>query len=860
MPCGIFFLCGPAMQVFRNVDTTSLLPTFFSQTTYTSSLPLHGHYQRQHQRRQRLEAVCGTMFPYPGAKSTRKEDVSNLIFEAIARERGEAAAAMVVPACRALQKMRNAVSEPPTTRETGVKLIAYLGALNFVKKEAKLNSALDKELLWVSAVDANDTCVSKSLDLDYICTLFNLAHCEATIAVSEYRQREVSANALARAAKHFAAAASAFRLAASIPPPDGFASVTIDLSAESLDACEQLMYGNAQQCMYLQAKDEDENGKFYHKMNALFAAGSAHYYSRAADKCAGPRLQNSAVNAMIGTPARALAEYHTALAEISEARICEKFCRMSAQLARLRNARLAVDKAKGAAKKIHAGALQFLGPVQAMLLEMLGNLDEQVKEMQKQADLENKHVYFGIDADKSTPRIAIREALANDIAPVIDAAKADPRLALLKNLPEASESDLHGVSSRYAALVASTVGAHVATLNTVSAHLRETVVQAESALDKSQADSASYGGRPSRGGQQLSKEDEQAIACVRAAKDCGGLTALRESYSRATALAAETRTATRNIEQVLANEETEDRQLRLRVHVNRADSKTASASFAVKIAQSKSDVSKAASADEVVDAQLRHHEKALRALDAVSITELDGKPMGNVAGAGLPLDVAMAELRTELSAARRVLGDAGTLTQELEQRRHLENAIAVTARVSASNSKEEDTMLRRLVDTNYGEYGKRADALSKSMRGNASSIAHARTRLGAAHSGNTQADLNRRRIDLAYRHQAAALKHEELRVFLADGIRFYTREKAALASLSADVNVFAAARSTEAARFDAAAQYAAAAQPPPYHGQSPYGMHMPYQGAYSAPYSASGPPPPQYWPGSQPPHDPRSQR
>jgi len=127
-----------------------------------------------------------------------------------------------------------------------------------------------------------------------------------------------------------------------------------------------------------------------------------------------------------------------------------------------------------------------------------------------------------------------------------------------------------------------------------------------------------------------------------------------------------------------------------------------------------------------------------------------------------------------------------------------------------------------------------------------------------------------RHVEVAYRHQAAALKFEELRSFLADGKRFYTNEQTALARLASDVAAFVATRHAEAVNLGLHHPH----QPPPppgmppgYYSQPPppYGMHQPYQGAYNAPYQ---PPPPHqhqppqnnYWPGAQPPHDPRSHR
>lgn len=813
------------------------------------------------------------MLPFPGAKSTRREDISNLVFEAIARERGEATAALTVPACRALQELRTAASEPPTTAEVRKRILSYLAALKFFKREIALSAPLDNELAWVSAFEANASCTAPSLDLDYISSLFNLAVCEASLGVSDFRQHELSPAALSRAAKHFAAAASAFRLAAAVPTPGGHARTTVDLTPECLDACEQLMLGNAQQCMYVQASRENPSGNFYHKINALFAAGAAHYYSRAADICGDPRLSSTAVNAAVGAPAAALAGYHTAIAEISQAHICDKHCRMSEKLARLRNARIALDRAKEKANSIHAGTLQYLRPVQAALLTKITELDTTLKELQESTDLENKHVYFGLDPDKTTAPIAIREAISNDIAPVIEKTPVDERLTPLSDLPNDTESNLRGVSSRYAAVVVSTVGAQLASLSTASAHLRETVVQAESALDASQSSSAAQMKRPTIT-PEVNADDEKAVEDVRKAKESGGWASIKESYSQAIELAQGTKAAIAKIEETLAAEEDEDRHLRSRVAISRPDSKTVAASFLSKIAQSKSDVGKAASADEVVDLQLKHHEPALRALDALDISELAPSISKHKANAFLaagapPADVAMGRLRTLLSSAQRMLLDSSALQQELDQKRHLENPIAATARILPGP--QEPAQLQSLVQATYGPLCGRGDALSARMRDSARDIARARTALSATGSAAGELDLAaesaRRRVDVAYRHHAAALKHEELRVFLADGMRFYTREQKALASLAADVNAFAAARSAEAARLGAHASYAPPHHPQ-YHVPPPpgYGMQPQYHGAYNAPYAPAPlhaphqPPPPPYWQGAQPPHDPRAHR
>ena len=787
--------------------------------------------------------------PVPGAKSTRKEDLSSLLFEAIARERGEAAAATVVPACRAFQELRGIASEPPTTAEVRKGLLAYLAALNFLKKDVGLAEPLDKELLWVNAFDAESSTTSTSLDLDHVCVLFNLGVCEAALGVSQYRQRDASPNSLGRGAAHFTYAASAFRCAASIPVPGGSSAATADLSPECLDACEQMMLGNAQHLRYVQATMEDPDSKFYHNINARFAAGAAHYYRRAAEKCLDPRLVNTTVRAGIGAPCASLAGYFSAIAELSQAKICEKHCKMSEQLARLINVRRELDKAIRNTAKVNTTRLLYLEPVKAALVANTTELDEELKELQIKADKENIHVYFGVDPDKTTKPIAMREAVPNDITEVIKTTALDRRLDSFKNLPDASASELSGISSRYASLVAQTVGASVASLTTASAHLRETMVQAESALHAAVSSKPSA---PRPGGKGTSKEDEAAIASVRAAKEGGGLVGLKESYSNALRLAQDTRTAIRNIESTLGAEEAEDRDMRSRIHLARPDSRTAAGMFHSKLVQSKADVEKAHNADEVVDAQIKHHEIALAALDKLDISELNqpvnkpGRVDGPGAG-GVNVNVAIDELRLLLGQCRHLLADASSLGQELEQKRHLENPIAATARLSGRSGGGE---VEALVHSTYGPLTARVDGMVSELDARVADVARARTRLSAATSGSAAAP--DRRVELAYRHQAAALKFDELASFLADGVRFYTNEQTALARLAAEVTTWVQARRQEAASF------ASQPPPPPYYGQQPpppYGMHAPYHGAYAQPYHQQ--PPHGYWPGTQPPHDPR---
>ncbi len=385
--------------------------------------------------------------PVPGAKATRKEDVSSLLFKAIAREHGEAAAATVLRPCQAFHELRGAASEPPTTPQIRKGLLTYLAALNFLKKDVGFSEPLDKELFWVNAFDTESSSTSTSLDLDYVSILFNLGVCEAFLAIAEYRQRQATPDSLSRGAAHFAYAASAFRHAASIPFPGGSLSATADLSPECLDACSQLMLGNAQHLQYLQATMGDPEGKYYHNINARFAASAAHYYRLAAEKCVDPRLVNTSVCAAIGAPSEALAGYFSALAEISQAKICAKHCKMSEQLARLLNARRELDKAICSSARVDATRLLYLKPVKASLVTKTKELDEELKEMQKKSDQENIYVYYGVDPDKTTTPIAIRKAVPNDIADVIKRTKVDDRMLPFKNLLNAPSPGLSGTNS-----------------------------------------------------------------------------------------------------------------------------------------------------------------------------------------------------------------------------------------------------------------------------------------------------------------------------------------------------------------------------------------------------------------------------
>lgn len=780
------------------------------------------------------------MLPIPGAKSTRKEDVSGLLFEALARERGEAAAAAVVPACRALNELRAFASEPPTTPEVRKALINYLSSLAFLDKEVGLREPLDRDLLWVSGFDASATATCNTLQLDRVAALFNLGVCESSLGVACYRQRDADPSALGRGAGHFTNAAACYKHAASLLPISGLTSdLTSDLTPECLAACEQLSLGNAQALQYVSATHNDPDGKFYENINARFAQSASHYYARAADKCGDARLSATSIRAFVGAPASALAGYYGAQAEMAQARICEKHCRMGEELARLKNARTSLERAREAEKRIDTSGLHYLEPVKRSISESTSKLDIEVTELQAKADKENIHVYFGVDPDRTTKPIAMREAASTDVGAVIAAVPLDSRLHPLKELPAPSSADLSGASSRYAKAAARTVASHVATLTTAAANLREVVVQADAALQgaavaeaAAAAAAASNASKPIR-----APGDIECLRTVRSAKEQGGLGELRRSYDKAIALSRETRDSIRGIEDTLAREEAEDRALRARMHVARPDSRTAAAVFIGKLSQSKADTEKAKNADEVVDAQIKHHEAALQALDRLDIAILadedpkNGPGSGGVGGNPKSKSAALKaadDLRRLLQRCRATLTESASLTQELEQKQHLENPQAATARLTVSGGTGGVNDVEELVRASYADLASRSEALVARMQVDAAAVTRARAYLSSSAgagggAGAGAAARGDRAVEMAYRHQAAALKFDELRAFLADGERFYTNEQAALASLAMEVAAFARARADEAAAYG---QYYA--HPPPQHHPYHYAAQPPY--------------------------------
>lgn len=831
------------------------------------------------------------MLPFPGAKSARAEDISGLVFEAIARERGEAAAATAVSSCRALQELRNVVDEPPTTNETRMGLLKYLSALKFLSGHFPLSSQLDKELLWVSAFDSTASCAVANLDIDFVGVLFNLGVCEAKLGVDEHARREIAPGAAVRASQHFTAAAGAFHGASTRPTPGGARRATPDLFPEALSACESLMLGNAQQCLYDHAVAQDASNNLYHKINARYAAGAAHYYRTVASKCTDPSLMNTPMRDAIGRPAAALAAFFTAQAEISQAQICEKHCKMPEQLTRLINAKRASDETIGAAKDMKTSTLQYLHPLKAAIVAAADQQAADIRERQEKADEENRYVYHGVEPEKGVARINIREAITQDVNAAIDAIKPDARLLPLASLPDATEDSLQGPASQYAHLVANAVTQEVAGLNTAASHLREAVVQAETAL----AVAAKTTPKPAKEDPELAADNDKAVAAVRNAQEHGGLRALRESYSNAIRLAHDTGSSIRDIESILAAEETEDRQLRAHANVARPDSKTAAHDLNAKLTQARADIEKAGNADNVVEAQLAHHNAALQALDGVDITGAASSP-SHVAGETNPAaSSAVSALAGLVATSKRALGEKDALAQELEDKRHLDNPMASTARLAPSRGGSQ--AIEELVKTNYGALQSRSQSLSSRLDGYTAEIAGMRAQLTDA-ATLPDADRDRSRaVAAAYRHQAAALKFEELRAFLAGGLAFYSRQQDALGQLRGEADSFAKARSAEAARVRAAPPqappahgYAQAAPPqqqypayapPAYHAQQPpapaYGMHHPYQrppqpgyaphppaapGHYAPPQQYQTPPPPggqppAQWHGSQPPQDQR---
>lgn len=809
-------------------------------------------------------------FLTPGAKLARKVDIHSGLYEAVVTTRGEAAAATIVPSCRVLQELRGVVSEPPTTEATRKALVRYVSALDYVQDRVELPAEFPVELLWVNSYDGNDDCAGTDLGLDRVACIFNLGVCEASLAAVAYRARRADPDALKAAARHFQLAAGYMKLAGELPTPGGLRAITCDLYPQALLACEYAMLGNAQQVLY--EMTVEENGPAL--LLARFAAGVRDYYRIAAETCSDPDLISTCVNGYLGRPAAALADYFDVVAQSSQAMACDEAHNMAEQLTRLKNATASCAIGLKTAQELSTVKLASVTELRSRLIAALSKLGGELKERSMTADTENKAIYR-VTALERVPVLVGRQSLRSaSVADVLNAEPIDERLRGLEKLPSPSAAELSGVPARYTEMAASLVAAEVASLETISSHLREVVVHAESAVGTTRA-AAVVVAPPSAHvrGSSSSMEDQRAIEAVRSAQTRGGLKMLRESQAQVLSLAGEAQSQVQSIESLLSTEDAEDRQLRARVHVTRPTSQELQQGYLAKLLEIRNNMEKAANADKLVERQINYHAPAISALSGVDVTGLVPPSAASQSpGAASPNDhmaAIAADLETLLTTAKQMLASKDDLVQELEKVKHLENPIVVTAKVTAGPSEASDC--KHILEQTYGALQKRSELICSDMKHSSQTISDTvvRLKVPVADTGASRAQSTMNEV---YKHQAAAIKFSELASHLESGGSFYAKEQDVLLMLKGDVEGFCVARGTEAIEIGSmqpAAQmgyngYGHHPIPPPSAGYPGSGGYQPPAYGYgvgpSPPHAQGGyqphPPPPPHQPPPHPPHQP----
>lgn len=744
------------------------------------------------------------MFLLPGAKLAQKVDVGTALQTSIASSHGESAAANLVPSCHAFQELRASLHEPPTTEPTRQGIKRYLTALNFLLTH--VSPSIDIPLLWVHAFDADAHSSHSDLRIDLIAALFNLGVCEASLATLAYRYRRSDATAMRNSARHFQTSAGYFHAAADLPIPGGVRGVTTDLYPPALKALEMVMLGNAQQVFYEKTLESGTAPALL----ARFAVGAREFYQIAAESCCEPDVVNTCINAYVGRPAAALAAYFNVVAQSSQAAASRDAYDMPQQLARLSIAEKSLNVGLATATSLDTASLAAVAALKTGLLAKLEELRTSILERKVHAEEENRCVYFATPASH-IPDIVSRQSVksADVLSNLYNEFPLDERIVPFEELPEPIAPDVSAAASRYTDALAKYVAEEVANLNTSASHLREVLIQIETTI-KSRRTIAETEASKSRPPQKISlKEDQEAINAIKHVQNAGSIRALSELQSQVVSLAAEVKGQIQSIENMLRQEDEEDRQLRVTVpNTTRAFSAMLTQQYVTKLSKLRTNLEQAANADLIVGGQIDLYADAILLLNDISVLDFippsasSQPPLHAKEAIDVVEEVAL-EVDPEITAGKELLLDKDDFVQELEKKKLLDNPNSVVSDLSGDTP--EVDRFSAAIEAEYGDMKKEARETCSEMRRISEVLTKAVTRLLEPVQGEVKNDEGQARMNEIYKHQAAVLKFKELMGHLQQGAEFYSKEKDNIVMLKRDFEGFVAARTTEAQ--DIANQY-----------------------------------------------------
>ncbi len=197
------------------------------------------------------------------------------------------------------------------------------------------------------------------------------------------------------------------------------ASPDAAMTVSCFECYEHLMLGNCFYARYLIQTTADDENEEYCKANARYAAGAGQQYQLAADRSA---KLDSDIRTDIGAPAKALAGYANAIAEMWEGKACEISQNVTKLVGRLRNARKALDAAY-----VDTSRLVNLEALKRELLDHIAVLDGELFAMQGSAEEKHK----GVEAERNLPVIDPHEEEMFDIEDIVNCTPVDPTVEAL---------------------------------------------------------------------------------------------------------------------------------------------------------------------------------------------------------------------------------------------------------------------------------------------------------------------------------------------------------------------------------------------------------------------------------------------